>query len=67
MAGDGTTWKRVYVDIPPETHRLLAVRAAERGMTQKALVAELIESECRSRQKLATKRTRSKKVGSKKK
>jgi hypothetical protein len=46
MTGDGTTWKRVYVDIPPETHKRLAMRAIERGMTQKALVAELIESEC---------------------
>lgn len=41
-------WKRVYVDIPTETHARLGVLAKERGMSQKALVAELIEQACSS-------------------
>lgn len=64
-------WKRMYVDIPGETKEKLAKRAAELGMSQKALVAQLIEQECapkkaatnRHRRKKVTKKRRSKKRG----
>lgn len=46
-------FKRMYVDIPPDTKEKLEKLAAEKGMSQKALVAELIENAC---QKPATKR-----------
>ena len=37
---------RMYVDIPTETKQKLVKRAEELGMSQKALVAQLIEQEC---------------------
>lgn len=40
----GLAFKRMYVDIPTETHEKLVELAAERGMSQKGLVAELIEN-----------------------
>lgn len=48
-------WKRMYVDIPGETKEKLVKRAAELGMSQKALVAQLIEQECVPLKKPATK------------
>jgi len=39
-------FKRVYVDIPPATHAALAATAKARGMSAKALLAELINREC---------------------
>lgn len=39
-------FKRMYIDIPTETHERLVKEAANRGMSQKALVAELIEEAC---------------------
>lgn len=54
---------RMYVDIPAETKVKLVKRAAELGMSQKALVAQLIEQECAPQRKPATKKTRRKKRG----
>ena len=57
-------FKRMYIDIPTETHELLVEEAANRGMSQKALVAHLIEKACapEPKPKRKTKRkTRSKK------
>ena len=56
-------FKRMYVDIPTETHEGLVKLAAERGMSQKGLVAELIENEIAASKKPATKKRRSKKRG----
>lgn len=39
-------FKRMYVDIPTNTHDKLKVLAVERGMSQKGLLAELIETAC---------------------
>lgn len=39
-------FKRMYVDIPADTHDKLKMLAVERGMSQKGLVAELIEQAC---------------------
>lgn len=39
-------FSRMYVDIPAETKEKLVERAAELGMSQKGLVAQLIEKEC---------------------
>ena len=36
-------FKRMYVDIPTDTHEKLVKEAAARGMSQKGLLAELIE------------------------
>lgn len=36
-------FKRVYVDIPPDTHARLKALAEERGMSQRALVTQLID------------------------
>ena len=36
-------FKRMYVDIPADTHDRLKLLAVERGMSQKGLLAELIE------------------------
>lgn len=41
-------FKRVYVDIPPSTHARLTALAKQRGMSAKALFAELIEQACSS-------------------
>lgn len=51
---------RMYVDIPPDTKEKLVKRAAELGMSQKALVADLIEKECAPK-KTPRRKTRSKK------
>lgn len=40
------TFKRMYVDIPVETHDKLKILAVKRGMSQKALLADLIEQAC---------------------
>ena len=57
-------FKRMYVDIPTETHEGLVKLAAERGMSQKGLVAELIDREVEAaKPKPATKKRRSKKRG----
>ncbi len=40
------TFKRMYVDIPAETHDKLKILAVEKGMSQKGLVADLIEAAC---------------------
>lgn len=42
----GLAFKRMYIDIPTETHERLVVEAADRGMSQKGLVAQLIEEAC---------------------
>lgn len=39
-------FKRMYIDIPTNTHNKLVKVAAERGVSMKGLVAELIEKEC---------------------
>ncbi len=39
-------FKRMYIDIPTETHDKLVLEAANRGMSQKGLVALLIENAC---------------------
>lgn len=39
-------FKRMYVDLPTETHERLVEKAAEMGMSQKALVAQLIDDAC---------------------
>ena len=39
-------FKRMYVDIPTETHDKLKALAVKRGMSQKGLLAELIEQAC---------------------
>ena len=39
-------FKRMYIDIPTETHERLVEEAATRGMSQKGLVAQLIEEAC---------------------
>lgn len=53
-------FKRMYVDIPADTHDRLKILAVERGMSQKALVADLIESACaqKSKRKKTTKKRR---------
>jgi len=52
-------WMRMHVDIPAETKERLVARAAELGMSQKALVAQLIEQECAPpKRKPATKKKR---------
>lgn len=43
------TFKRMYVDIPADTHDRLKLLAVERGMSQKGLLAELIEQACASK------------------
>ena len=56
-------YKRMYVDIPTETHARLVVEAARRGMAQKVLVAQLIEDACtkkRSKKKAKRKPARRK-------
>lgn len=57
-------FKRMYVDIPTETHGKLVERAAEKGVSQKGLLAELIEAECNPKPKRKTtrKKRRSKKA-----
>ena len=54
---------RMYVDIPAATKEKLVKRAADLGMSQKALVAQLIEQECAPTKRPATKKTRRKKRG----
>ena len=49
-------FKRIYIDIPTETHNKLVKVAAERGQSQKGLVAELIEKECTSKPKRKTRK-----------
>ncbi len=39
-------FKRMYIDIPTDTHDKLVTEAANRGMSQKGLVAMLIEEAC---------------------
>lgn len=58
---NGLAFQRMYVDIPTETKERLVERAAELGMSQKALVAQLIEQECAP--KKPTRKKRSKKRG----
>ena len=50
-------FKRMYVDIPAETKERLKKRAAEIGMSQKALVAQLIEQECAPKKRVTKKKT----------
>lgn len=52
---------RMYVDIPPDTKEKLVKRAAELGMSQKALVAKLIEDDCAPAKKPQRRKTRSRK------
>ena len=58
----GLAFKRMYVDIPTETHEKLVKLAAERGMSQKGLVAELIEEATKPKptRKKTKRKTRSK-------
>jgi hypothetical protein len=56
----GLAFARMYVDIPTETKAKLVQLAADRGMSQKALVAHLIEEAC-NEAKPATKKRRSRK------
>lgn len=58
---------RMYVDIPAATKEKLVKRAAELGMSQKALVAQLIEKECVPLKKPATKKPATKKIRRKRK
>jgi len=37
--------KRLIFDVPPELHRQVKVRAAERGMTMRSFVMRLLERE----------------------
>jgi len=57
----GMAFKRMYIDIPTETHERLVVEAANRGMSQKGLVAELIEAACKPKPKRKTRKKRSSK------
>ena len=50
-------FQRMYVDIPAETKAKLKKRAAELGMSQKALVAQLIEQECAPKKRATKKKT----------
>ena len=59
-------FKRMYVDIPTETHDKLKVLAAKRGMAQKVLVAELIEQACASKSARKPTRKKAKKKAKKK-
>ena len=52
-------FKRMYVDIPTDTHAKLVTEAASRGMSQKGLLAQLIV-DCVAKSK--PKRKRSKKA-----
>jgi hypothetical protein len=63
----------MYVDIPADTHDRLKMLAVERGMSQKGLVAELIEQACDSKparkkspRKVTKKRPTKRKLRSKK-
>lgn len=58
-------FKRMYVDIPTETHAKLVIEAASCGMSQKALVAELIEERC-NKSKLKPKRKAARKKAKRK-
>lgn len=67
------TFKRMYVDIPVDTHDKLKMLAVERGMSQKGLLAELIEQACavkparkKSPRKVSKKRPTRRKLRSKK-
>jgi hypothetical protein len=52
----------MYVDIPAATKEKLVERAAELGMSQKGLLAHLIEQECApAKRKPATKKRAKKK------
>jgi len=54
-------FSRMYVDIPAETKERLVERAAELGMSQKGLLAQLIENECvvtKTKRKTRKKRSR---------
>ena len=50
-------FKRMYIDIPTETHEKLVEEAAQRGVSQKALVAQLIEDACTPEKPKRKKRT----------
>ncbi len=43
----GLAFKRMYIDIPTDTKDRLVIEAANRGMSQKGLVAQLIEDACK--------------------
>ncbi len=55
-------FKRMYIDIPTDTHERLVKEAANRGMSQKGLVAQLIEEACTAA-KTPRKTTRKKRRG----
>ncbi len=57
----GLAYKRMYVDIPTDTHDRLVIEAARRGMSQKGMLAELIEEACKPKPKRKT--TRKKRRG----
>ncbi len=59
-------FKRMYVDIPTETHDRLKALAVKRGMSQKGLLAELIEQACASKPARKTTRKKAKKKAKKK-
>lgn len=59
-------FKRMYIDIPTETHERLVIEAATRGMSQKGLVAQLIEEACEPEEKSPPRKTTRKKRRSKK-
>jgi len=48
----------MYIDIPTETHEKLVEEAANRGLSQKGLVAQLIEEACTPKKSTRKKRTR---------
>ena len=58
----GMAFKRMYIDIPTETHERLVIEAANRGVSQKGLVAELIDEACEPKptRKKTRRKTRSK-------
>ena len=53
-------FNRLYVDVPPDTAVKLKVKAAESGMSQKALLCSLIEDACTEKPKRKTRSKRKK-------
>jgi hypothetical protein len=57
------TFKRMYVDIPANVHDELKILAVKRGMSQKALVADLILQACATKPARKKAKKRGKKRG----
>jgi hypothetical protein len=56
----------MYVDIPADTHDRLKILAVERGMSQKGLLADLIEQACASKPARRTSKKKAKKKAKRK-